>query len=148
MPARTKLNALGVLAAVLTIGCASTAPKVKPTMQAVAPASAVVVGKFGVLSRYKGRGLFYQLQAMRLSDQKKYDLPLSADDVGPDGTSVAFFLELPPGRYLLTKWLYQTPREQIEGKNAGLLFELTPGEVTCIGAIYMGSRGVIPTSAG
>ena len=136
------LNAVGAGA------CASTAPRVKSTMQAVPPGSAVVVGKFGVYNRFKLDSLFWELQAVSLQDGKKWNIPLPASDVAPDGNSVPFFLELPPGVYLLTKWSYTTSRANFSGENAGVLFELPAGRATCIGGIYMGSRGTVPNTHG
>jgi hypothetical protein len=127
---------LGGMAALAA--CASSAPTVKSTMQTVADSSSVVIGKFGVYSRYPRSLLFSELQALSLKDGKKWKLPLATDDVGPDGNGVPFFLELPPGKYLLTKWLLVTGSAQYKGENAGVLFELKPGKVSCIGAIYMG----------
>ena len=116
-------------------------------MQGVPPSSAIVVGKFGALSRYRKEGVFYELQAVHVQTKKKYDFPLSASDA--EENSVPFFLELPPGLYLLTKWLYKTDSfQEYSGENAGIVFDLAPGQVTCIGAIYMGSRGVIPGTHG
>jgi hypothetical protein len=120
-------------------GCASSAARVKPTMQAVPETSAIVVGKFGALSSIRRAGLFYELQALNVQTSKKWNFPLSADDA--DGSAVPFFLELPPGLYLLTKWMYMSDsRREYRGENAGVLFDLAPGQVTCIGAIYMGTR--------
>ena len=123
------------------VGCAASAPRVKSTMQQVPPTSAVVVGKFGALSTIRREGLFYELQALHVQSNKKWNFPLSADDA--EGSAVPFFLELPPGLYLLTKWMYMTNRREFRGENAGVLFNLAPGQVTCIGAVYMGAREVI-----
>ncbi len=142
---RSSAAVMGVIAVLLMGGCATSAPQVTPTMREVPPSSAVLVGKFGALSR-AGRGLFYELQAFQVETKKKWKLPLSADD--GDGSSVPFFLELPPGLYLLTKWMYMTNSREYSGENAGVLFDLAPGQVTCIGAIYMGSRGIIANTHG
>ena len=131
-----------------TAGCATNAPTVKSTMAAVPADRAVVVGKFGVLNRYPMGGLFYELQVVRLDDGKKYDIPLSAANVAPDGNSVPFFVELPPGLYMLGKWQYTNNRNHYSGERAGAVFRATPGTVTCMGGIYMGSRGTVPTTVG
>jgi hypothetical protein len=139
----------GAWVAVLTLaGCASSAPTVRSTMQAPAPTSAVVVGKFGVYARPGLRPQFLELQALSVPEGKKWNLPISVDDLDGKGNSAAFFAELPPGKYLLTKWLYITNNQQLSGERTGAFFELAPGKVACIGAIYMGSKGKIESSVG
>ena len=137
---------LGTLAAIGA--CASSAPTVKSSMQTVPDASAVVVGKFGAMSKIPRGILFYELQARNLTDGKKWKIPLSAGDVAPDGNSVPFFLELPPGLYVLTEWQLITSSQHFQGDNAGVFFALEPGKTTCIGAVYMGSRGSVPDAPG
>jgi hypothetical protein len=144
---RSSAGVMGLIAVLLEAGCAASAPQVKPTMHEVPPSSAIVVGKFGALSRV-GQGLFYELQALQVETKKKWKLPLSAGDGDGNSNSVPFFLELPPGLYLLTKWMYMTNSQEYSGENAGVLFDLAPGQITCIGAIYMGSRGIIPNTHG
>jgi hypothetical protein len=56
-------------------GCAASAPSVKSTMQAIPPASAVLVGKFGVLNRNPMGGFFYELHAVNLDDGKTWNIP-------------------------------------------------------------------------
>jgi hypothetical protein len=138
---------MGLIAVLLGAGCAASAPQVKPTMREVPPRSAIVVGKFGALSR-GGEGLFYELQALQVETKKTWKLPLSAGDGDGNSNSVPFFLELPPGLYLLTKWMYMTNSQEYSGDNAGVLFDLAPGQITCIGAVYMGSRGIIANTHG
>ena len=128
--------------------CASSAPTVKSTMQSVGPSSAVVIGKFGVYSKIPRDVLFFELRARSLADGKTWKIPLSAEDKASDGNSVPFFLELPPGPYALTKWLFVTSSAQYQGENAGVFFLLEPGKVSCVGAIYMGSAGQVPDQSG
>jgi hypothetical protein len=136
-----------LLVAMTAVGCASSAPSVRSTMTTVPQSSSVVVGKFGLYTNVRQRPLFVELQASG-ADGKKWSIPLSTDEMDQRGNSALFFVELPPGWYRLTKWQYTTDRRQYSGESTGALFKLEPGQVACIGAIYVGSKGVIPTSFG
>jgi hypothetical protein len=135
-------------AAQLGTGCASSAPSVKRTMSVVPASSSVLVGKFGLYTNRNLRPLFLELQAFSVADGKKWSIPLSTDDLDKQGSSAAFFVELPPGWYRLTKWQYTTSSRAWSGESTGALFKLEPGQIACIGAIYVGSKGEIPTSFG
>jgi hypothetical protein len=102
-------------------------------------------------SRSTGAGCgrrLYELEAQSLADGKSWKIPLSAEDVAPDGNSVPFFLELPAGLYVLTRWQFVTSSVNLQGDNAGVFLALQPGKVSCVGAIYMGSRGNVPDADG
>jgi hypothetical protein len=111
-------------------------------MKVVPPDSAVVIGRFGIYKTTRTDAVFWKLEAERLPDGKTWNLPLVASNTAADGNSVPFFVELPPGRYVLTRWEVTTTDHEISGENVGVLFDLPAGKVSCIGGVYVGTRGV------
>jgi hypothetical protein len=137
-PLRKQIAALLPL---VLLGCANTAASVKPRDPEPSASEGLIIGRFGYPAAIQKGALERRLQVTRLSDQKSWWIPFREQDSDDHGETAPFYARLPSGAYRVTSWtllgMYRT-----ESSDApSVVFTVSPGQVTCLGSIYMLNRG-------
>src|SRR5687767_13164825 len=84
----------------LIMACAEDGLQVRRDQKRVRPESAVVVGRFGLVTQRKVGADRFELVAVRIPEQTRIKLPLQLE-ADSEGKTAIFFVELPPGQYRL-----------------------------------------------
>jgi hypothetical protein len=131
-----RLRASSWLAAVVLAACGAEVVHVRQDQPGVPHGSGVVIGRFGFATRRRIEANRFELVAVQIPSGDKFAMKLAADAEG-EGTSAPFFVNLPPGKYRLTRWTVASPAHEWGGDDTGLAIEATAGTVMCVGGLYL-----------
>ena len=119
-------------------GCTSVAAAVGPEQRSVAPGTGIAIGRLGFVARRKMALQQFRLAAVQVPDGDRFWIHASPG--GEASEAGSFFVTLPPGRYRLTEWAATAADSEWGGEDAGLAIEVVPGQVVCVGALYLHPR--------
>lgn len=131
-------------------GCASRASSVRADqrMGTAGQGDAVVIGKLGFASRQGDGAHTYELTLVSASTGKKWAVDFSEELSQDGGSSAPFFVNLPPGKYALKKWEMTFSETSWTQDDLGLEIDVQPGELVCVGAMYVRARVSTEQKAG
>ena len=136
---RERLPALASLVAAVA-SCAGTAPAVSRDEPFVpGKGDAIVVGRVSFNSAI-GEAASYALSFKSVGDGEQLRVELGRQDDLGGVWGAPFFVRMPPGRYLVGAWAVELLAGYAwKGEQAPLAIDVRPGEVVCIGQIFLQS---------
>jgi hypothetical protein len=140
MPIRPAVLVALALGGAGLAGCANIAVQVGPKQKAVAAETGIVIARLGCATRRALKAKTFELTAVEVPGGQRWQIPFDPALIGDDGSSAAFLVNLPPGRYRLTSWKLTAGERAWGGEDAGVAIEVVAGEIACAGGVYVQPR--------
>jgi hypothetical protein len=117
-------------------GCSAVSAQLPGGQKRLAPDSGAAIGRLSFITgRQKIAVEKFEMTAVQIPSGDKTRMEFTPDGAPEDGGS--FFVSLPAGHYRLTRWRASAGDRQWEGEDIGLAIEVVPGQVVCVGALFV-----------